>query len=216
MAKKTNIIPITGITGCGKSSFLKSLVDFNRGDENGIVTGFSATSRRQRLSDINSEKKYQHVDPLMFLSMKRMGLFLESEKVHNDYYGTFSYCADLAKDLGRDLILDIDPKGALNLLKRKIDGESRFFDFEVRPVFLYRKFSPLHYPYDEKDFEDNIRSILQKRGDDLPESKIQTRVETAKAEYALARENEDNFIFLENTENNAPWTIDNFQKLIIS
>lgn len=216
MAKKTNIIPVTGISGCGKSSFLKSLVDFHRGDENGMVTGFSATSRRQRLSDINSEKKYQYVDTSMFLSMEKLGLFLESEKVHDDYYGTFSYCADLAKDLGRDLILDIDPKGALNLLKRKLAGEKRFFDFEVKPVFLYRKFSPLHYPYDEKDFEDSIRSILKKRGDDLPENKIQTRVETAKSEYALARENEDSFIFLENTENNALWTIDNFQKLITS
>ena len=210
---KTNIIPLTGISGCGKSSFLKTLVDFFRGDENGIITGFSATSRRQRLSDINSEKKYQYVDTAIFLSMKKMGLFLESEKVHDDYYGTFAYCAEVAKDLGRDLILDIDPKGALKLLERKIEGESLFNDFDIKPVFLFRKFLPLE-DYDENLFEESIRSILIKRGDRLTEDEILSRIKSAKGEYRLAKENKDKFIFLENTENNNLLTLDHFQEYV--
>jgi guanylate kinase len=165
-----------------------------------------------RLSDINSPKQYLYVKSDFFQGMVATNYLLEHEKVHEDFYGTLLMSLEIAKHLGKDLLLEIDIKGVLQMIKRKEAGEEIFKGVEIFPVFLYRRFSPLE-SISYKSFEEFIRSALKKRDEGISEKTLSSRVNSAFEEYDLVFQNRDKLNLLENFENNMLLTLDYFDKL---
>jgi guanylate kinase len=99
-------------SGGGKSTLIRRVLKKLRN----IRLSTSHTSRPPR----PGEKKgvhYHFVSPERFIEMKRQGEFVEWVRLHGNYYGTSKAELEKHMDRGRDIILDIDVKGAAKVVK---------------------------------------------------------------------------------------------------
>ena len=106
--KRGNLIIISGTTCAGKGTVIKELLKRN----NDLHLSISYTSRDKRKGDIEGIT-YNFVTPEKFEEMIKNNEFLEYEQVHyGRYYGTPK--KDIEKKLseGKNVILEIDVKGA--------------------------------------------------------------------------------------------------------
>jgi guanylate kinase len=104
---------ISAPSGSGKSTLVKMLLEAVEGLEFSI----SYTTRPPRRGEINGEN-YHFVSREAFRRMHEAGGFLESAEVFGQCYGTARSALDLARQKGRDLVLDIDVQGAAQLKKQ--------------------------------------------------------------------------------------------------
>ena len=204
------IIPITGISGVGKTIFIAGLLSYFKSE---LLMGLTATTRTQRASDLGAVKQYWFINELLFKEMEQKEHFLESELVHKRHYGTLTYSFYLAMNLGKDLLLDIDPKGANNLFMRKQAGEEIFEGVDVFPFFLHEKSLKPGEAIDEVMLRASIESNLKRRGDNISKQEIEDRVVSAVNEYSLVAEHKANFHFLEKVENNTPLMVERFEEI---
>ncbi|MEI6352816.1 MAG: hypothetical protein WCO35_02685 [Candidatus Nomurabacteria bacterium] len=208
----TKIIPITGIYGAGKSSVIGGLLGL-AGDR--FICPPSICTRPPRHSDLDSAKKYVKVDPELFRVMADQDFFLENELVNDEYYGTPLIFFQAAKKLGRDLVLDIDVKGAMRLIDKRDEGEKHLKDVQILPVFLWRNISPDDFDEsrDRQKIFEQIKKSFEKRKDSFSEKDLLTRTETAIGEYKAVIQHPEIFTKIENVENSLPSTIELFEKL---
>lgn len=130
------IILLTGVSGAGKSTLLELL--FKKYPDNLFIPK-SSTTRGPKERDKVSFKKYEYLSKENFERKIKDHYFLEKEKVHNNYYGTPKDCLRAAYLSKKDLILDIDPQGAVNLLNQKILN----YGFKPIGIFVWREIDPL-------------------------------------------------------------------------
>lgn len=105
-----SLFVIIAPSGAGKSSLVKALLEV---DDN-ILLSISHTTRAPRAGEAHG-MAYYFTDAETFLSMRAAGGFLESAEVHGNYYGTSKEWILSALSSGKDVLLEIDWQGALQV-----------------------------------------------------------------------------------------------------
>ena len=104
---------ISAPSGSGKSTLvsqLRTLVE-------GLDFSISFTTRSPRGSETDG-REYHFTTRDEFERMIAAGDFLEWAEVFGNYYGTALSALDHAKEAGKDLLLDIDVQGAVQVMKK--------------------------------------------------------------------------------------------------
>ena len=121
---------ISAPSGSGKSTLvsqLRTLVE-------GLDFSISYTTRALRGSETDG-REYHFTTRAEFERMIEAGDFLEWAEVFGNYYGTAMSALGHAKDDGKDLLLDIDVQGAMQVMKKMTDAVS-IFVLPPSPVVL--------------------------------------------------------------------------------
>lgn len=149
---------------CGPSGVGKSTISNRLKDAIGVSYIVSATTRPKQDQD-NQGKKYEHIAKQEFFRRLDADEFLEYAQVYGDYYGTPKHPAldDLAK--GKDVLLEIDFQGAMQV---------RFQYPDALLIFIL--------PPDEP----TLHKRLTDRGRDSAED-INKRFRAAKREIQMAK-----------------------------
>jgi guanylate kinase len=112
---------ISAPSGSGKSTLvsqLRTLVE-------GLDFSISYTTRPPRGSEEDG-REYHFTTRAEFERMIAAGDFLEWAEVFGNYYGTALSALDHAKNAGKDLLLDIDVQGAVQVMKKLPQAVSIF------------------------------------------------------------------------------------------
>ncbi|MGD0442631.1 MAG: guanylate kinase [Edaphobacter sp.] len=112
---------ISAPSGSGKSTLvsqLRTLVE-------GLDFSISYTTRPPRGSEEDG-REYHFTTRAEFERMLSAGDFLEWAEVFGNYYGTALSALDHAKQAGKDLLLDIDVQGAVQVMKKLPQAVSIF------------------------------------------------------------------------------------------
>lgn len=153
------LIVISGPSGVGKSTVVTQVMSMNKN----LQFSVSATTRSMRPTDVEGET-YYFVDRPTFEKMIEEQQFFEYAEFVGNYYGTPIAPIDAALAEGRDVLLDVEPVGALNIKKRRPDAVLIFL---AAPSFT------------------ELERRLTGRGDTAPEV-IKGRLERAKWDYSQA------------------------------
>ena len=106
------LIIISGPAGCGKSTVLKEV--FKLADYRYSV---SATTRKPRDGEIDG-KDYYFITEADFLNKISSGEMLEYVEYSGNYYGTLKEPVEKILNEGRDVILELEVVGALNIKEK--------------------------------------------------------------------------------------------------
>lgn len=150
---------ISGPSGVGKSTVLKELFQ----DRDDLYFSVSATTRPPRPGEINGVH-YHFTDVDEFRKMISEDAFLEYAEYVGNFYGTPKKFVDEAMEQGKDVVLDIEVQGALQVVHKRPD---------VVRIFIA--------PPSWQALEERLTS----RGTDSPE-KVQKRLVRAKVELQTA------------------------------
>ena len=112
---------ISAPSGSGKSTLVNELRKYVEGLEFSV----SYTTRAPRGSEENG-REYHFTSRPEFERMIEDDAFLEWADVFGNYYGTARSALSLAAEHGRDLLLDIDVQGAMQVLDRMPEAVSIF------------------------------------------------------------------------------------------
>ncbi|MDE6408810.1 MAG: guanylate kinase [Muribaculaceae bacterium] len=126
--KEGKIIILSAPSGTGKSTIISHLVKISD-----LSLGFSvsATSRAPR-GEEKDGKEYYFLSEKEFKEMADRGEFVEWEEVYpGTCYGTLLSEVERVTHNGRNLIMDVDVKGALNI--KKYFGEKALAIFVMPP-----------------------------------------------------------------------------------
>lgn len=115
MAKGKTFI-ISGPSGVGKSTVLKEL--FHGRDD--LYFSISATTREPREGEVNGVH-YHFIDVDRFQKLIDEDAFLEYAEYVGNFYGTPKKFVDEAMEQGKDVVLDIEVQGALQVHTKRPD-----------------------------------------------------------------------------------------------
>ena len=104
---------ISAPSGAGKTTLGREIMRVVPG----LGESVSYTTRKPRPGEVDGED-YKFVSREDFIGMIERGEFLESAKVHGNYYGTSRKDLEAMLARGQDVILDIDTQGARQLKTR--------------------------------------------------------------------------------------------------
>jgi len=127
MAKSGLLIIISAPSGTGKSTLCKRLI----ADLEGACYSVSVTTRKPRRGEVKG-KDYFFVSREDFKEKVKRGELAEWALVHGHYYGTPRDFLERNLERGKDVILDIDVRGAAKLKKMYPEAVSIFL---VPPSF---------------------------------------------------------------------------------
>lgn len=126
MKKSTNrkgvIFCLVGPSGSGKSSIAKELL----ATDPLLARSISCTTRKPRPNEQDGVS-YHFLSKEIFLQRIAKGEFFEYEEVHSELYGTLKSSVAEIFDSGRDLILDIDVRGARSFKQTSPDSSTVIF-----------------------------------------------------------------------------------------
>lgn len=158
---KGKLIIVSAPSGAGKTTLVKHLL---AGDLN-LGFSVSATSRPQRPNEVDG-KDYFFMTADAFRERIAAGDLLEWEEVYaGSFYGTLLSEVERLRNLGKNVIFDVDVVGGTNIKKR--------FGDEAKSIFI----SPPSI--------ETLELRLKKRRTDSPET-IVKRMEKAKWEMSFA------------------------------
>ena len=108
--EKGNLIVLSGPSGCGKGTIISKLKEIN----NNIWLSISMTSRKPRSNDIE-DVTYYFVSKDEFIEKINNNYFLEYAEYNGNYYGTPIEKINDKLNKGKDVILEIEIQGALQI-----------------------------------------------------------------------------------------------------
>lgn len=111
MAKQGLLIVISGPSGAGKGTVCRALLDHNPE----LVLSVSKTTRQPRAGEQDGVN-YFFVSKVAFEEALERGDFIEYACVYGQYYGTPKAAVEKMLAAGRDVILEIDTQGALQVM----------------------------------------------------------------------------------------------------
>ena len=161
MTKRGKLLVLSGPSGCGKGTVLRSLM---AGRED-MAFSVSATTRAPRPGEVDG-REYYFVTRERFMEMVERGELLEHAEFVGNCYGTPKTPVLEQLEAGRHVLLDIEVQGAAQVKKAMP---------EAVLVFLT--------PPSLEELERRLRG----RGTET-EEKIQQRLKTAEYELTLAPE----------------------------
>ena len=103
---------ISGPSGTGKGTICAELV--RRGD---VFLSVSSTTRKIRENEVDGES-YNFTDRAGFQAMIDGGLMLEWAEYNGNFYGTPRESVEKELERGRNVILEIEPQGALKVKEK--------------------------------------------------------------------------------------------------
>jgi len=116
-----NLFIVSAPSGAGKTSLVNALLACNRQ----IDISVSYTTRHPRPGEVDG-KDYHFVSREAFLAMAKNGDFLESAEVYCNLYGTSQSWIEAETASGRDIMLEIDWQGAVQVRRKFPDCISIF------------------------------------------------------------------------------------------
>ena len=171
--KKGKTFIISGPSGVGKSTVLSALLE----KRPNVYFSVSATTRDPRPGELDGIH-YHFMDVDSFRKWIAMDQFLEYAEYVGNFYGTPKRFVDEAMDQGKDVILDIEVQGAIQVTSKRPDT--------VRIFIAPPSWSELE-------------RRLTERGTDSKD-KIQKRLLRAKVEFQTAH-TYDYFVINDTVEN---------------
>lgn len=115
--KEGLLVVISGPSGAGKGTVIKEIVSKNKN----VCVSVSCTTRPPRTGEVDGVD-YYFVDRQKFKTMLRNGEFLEFATVFDNYYGTPLFAVDEKRAEGKDVVLEIDVQGALEVRRKVADA----------------------------------------------------------------------------------------------
>ena len=164
---------VSGPSGVGKSTVLKALIEKRRN----LYFSISATTRDARPGERDGVH-YHFISVDEFRDWISRDEFLEYAEYVGNFYGTPKKYVDAAMDEGKDVILDIEVQGAIQVCSKRPDT--------VR-IFI----APPSW--------EELERRLTERGTDDPD-KVQKRLLRAKVEFQTAH-TYDYFVINDTVEN---------------
>ena len=153
------LIILSAPSGSGKTTIIQHIL----AEKLPVQFSISATSRLPR-GDEKDGVEYHFLSPEQFKEKIQENQFLEYEEVYPDrFYGTLKSEVENNLQEGKNVILDVDVAGGLNIKK--------IFDKDALLIFI------------QPPSIEELRKRLEKRGTDSPEV-IHDRI--SKAEYELS------------------------------
>jgi guanylate kinase len=122
---------------CGPSGVGKSTISRRLSEVLNVWYTISATTRPKKPGD-EIGKTYEHIDRATFFSRLDSDDFLEYAQVYGDYYATPKHPALDYLDEGRDVLLEIDVQGALQVRYHYPDALLIFILPPDEPILLQR------------------------------------------------------------------------------
>ncbi len=158
---KGKLIIFSAPSGSGKTTIVQHLLGLDLNLEFSI----SACSREKRKNEIDG-KDYYFITPNNFRDKIKNNEFLEWEEVYtNSYYGTLLSEVERIRNLGNNVLFDIDVLGGINIKKQ--------FGNDALSVFV------------QAPSIEELEKRLRARGTDSDE-KIAKRIEKAEYEISFA------------------------------
>jgi guanylate kinase len=152
-----NLFVVAAPSGAGKSSLVKALLEL----DSHVQPSVSHTTRPPRGQEKHG-REYFFVSQSEFDAMVQADAFVEWAHVHNHRYGTSKKAIEDRMAQGADVILEIDFQGAIQIKSIFANAISVFI---LPPSW------------------DELRSRLERRGEDAPEV-IEVRMKNAATEVA--------------------------------
>ena len=156
--RKGMLLVISGPSGVGKGTLFKKLLQ----EDPSTTFSVSYTTRGPRPNE-KEGVDYHYVTRDEYDAMKEKGGFLESAEVHGNGYGTPKQPVLDAMEKGLNMVLDIDPQGALQVM-------------ETMPGCVSVFILPPSYS--------ELRRRLTERNTESPEH-VERRLNNARGEIAL-------------------------------
>lgn len=161
LAEKGTLYVISAPSGAGKTSLVAALLE----RDSLLGVSVSHTTRPRRPGEVDGVN-YHFVDRSVFEAMINQGQFLEHASVFDNYYGTSQTWVEQTLAAGRDVVLEIDWQGAVQVRRLMTDCVSIF----IAPP------SP-----------EALRARLTGRGTDAPDI-VERRLREAREECQHAQE----------------------------
>ena len=159
--KKGKTFIVSGPSGVGKGSVLKVLLE-KRED---VYVSVSATTRQPRPGEENGVH-YHFLDVDTFHEWMAQDAFLEYAEYVGNFYGTPKRFVDEAMEEGRDVILEIDVQGALQIAQKRPEAVLIF----IAPP----------------SWEELERRLIGRGTEDM--EKVRSRLARGKEEFAAAKD----------------------------
>ncbi|WP_057896658.1 guanylate kinase [Liquorilactobacillus oeni] len=118
MSKRGMLIVLSGPSGVGKGTIRKAIFEQ---DDNKFHYSISMTTRKKRPGEVNG-KDYYFVSKDEFENEIAAGDMLEYARYVDNYYGTPLKYVNKMLDSGKDVFLEIEVKGAMQVRKKCADG----------------------------------------------------------------------------------------------
>lgn len=135
--RKGMLIVISGPSGTGKGTLVERLIE----DDPSIHFSVSCTTRKRREGEIDGVH-YHFVTEKAYDKLLETDAFLEHATVHGHRYGTPEKPIDEAIERGDNVLLDVDPQGAIKVMEKRPDCVSIFIlppSFEALRVRLHTR-----------------------------------------------------------------------------
>ena len=158
MPDKGLLIVFSGPSGCGKGTLVAKLL----AERDDTVLSVSVTTRAPRPGEIDGVH-YYFITREQFEKMIADGQLLEYAEYSGNFYGTPKAAVDEHINAGRNVILEIEVQGAMQVMERADDYVSIFLDVPSMEV---------------------LEARLRGRGTE-EEARIQARMEAAEHEMSL-------------------------------
>ncbi|MDR2661028.1 MAG: guanylate kinase [Lactobacillaceae bacterium] len=118
MKERGNLFILSGPSGVGKGTVRKELFKKNN---NNLIYSISATTREPRFKEKDGVD-YFFLSKNKFEEMINNGEFLEYAQYVDNYYGTPKSWIDKIRDEGKDVFVEIEVKGAMQVRSKVSDA----------------------------------------------------------------------------------------------